>query len=221
MPMQNQDSRPLTEVEVDEGAQRIRLRSQHPQEDLGLYYFLFATGARPLEIARLEVRDYLDAEGRVRSSSELRPEVAINGRSRPLFFRSSKLDEALGSYLAERIARQLGIGSDAAYRGLHPNSRLFLSPSGRGFEITPCGEHGRRRFQCRSIVEAYRQIFHAAEFKHMTALRARHTFVSRLYARGASDAQVGLLLGIAELRAVRAQFSRDSHKLEELAVNLI
>lgn len=219
--MPSHDTHILNDEEVAIGGQRIRGRSHQPHEDLGLYYILLVTGARPLEIARLEVRDYLDTNGCVRKASEFRPEVAINGRSRPLFFRSTKLDQALGSYLSERVARKLGLGADGAYRGLNPSSRLFLSSSGRGFEITPYEANGQKQFQCRGIVEAYRKIFRYAEFKNMTALHARHTVAAKLYARGADEAQVGLLLGIAEPSAVRAQFPRDSHSLEELVVNLI
>lgn len=220
-PMPSQDTRILNAQEITEGALHILSRSHQPHEDLGLYYILLATGARPLEIARLEVRDYLDVNGCVRHVSEFRSEVAINGRSRPLFFRSRRLDQALGSYLAERFARKLGLGVDGSYRGFHPASRLFLSSSGRGFEITPYEVNGQRHFQCRSILEAYRRIFRYAEFEDMTALRARHTVAAELYARGADEAQIGLLFGIADPRAVRALFPRDSHSLEKLVVNLI
>ncbi|WP_226858379.1 site-specific integrase [Diaphorobacter aerolatus] len=220
-PMPSHDTLVLSEEEIAEGAQRIRDRSHQPHEDLGLYFFLLATGARPLEIARLEIRDYLDPTGGVRHSSEFRPEVAINGRSRPLFFRSSRLDEVLSSYLAERVLLKLGLGEDGAYRGLDPATRLFLSSSGRGFEITPYEANGQRQFQCRSILEAYRKIFRYAELKNLTALRARHTVAAKLFARGADEVQVGLLLGIAEPSAVRAQFPRERLTLEQLVANLI
>ncbi|SDZ37454.1 site-specific integrase [Delftia lacustris] len=219
--MSSRDTRILNAQEINEGARQIRSRSPQPHEDLGLYYILLATAARPLEIARLEVRDYLDANGCVRQASELRAEVAINGRSRPLFFRSAQLDQALGSYLSERLARKLGLGADGAYRGLHPASRLFLSSSGRGFEISAYEENGQKQFQCRGIQEAYRKIFRHTGFNNMTALRARHTVAASLYARGADEAQIGMLFGIADPRAVRALFPRDSRSLEELVVNLI
>ncbi len=219
--MPSHDTHILSEEEIAEGAQRIRSRSHQPYEDLGLYFLLLATGARPLEIARLEIRDYLDTTGGVRHSSEFRPEVAINGRSRPLFFRSSRLDEVLSGYLAERVFRKVGLGDDGAYRGLDPATRLFFSSSGRGYEITPFEANGQKQFQCRGILEAYRKIFRYAEFKNMTALRARRTVAAKLYARGADEVQVGLLLGIAEPSAVRAKFPRERHTLEELVANLI
>ena len=44
---------------------------------------LFSTGARPLEIARLEVRDYLAEDGSVREESLLPAKAAVNGKARP------------------------------------------------------------------------------------------------------------------------------------------
>lgn len=211
----------LSDDEIAEGARRIGDRSHQPFEDLALYYFLFATGAHPLEIVRLEVRDYLDGRGGVRRKSQVRPDVAINGRSRPLFFCSTKLDEALGSYLSERLLRKFDTADDDAYRGLHPASRLFVSSNGQGFQITAYAEDGERKFRCRGIVETYRKIFRYAELKHTDALSARQAVVSKLYARGADYTQVGLLLGIAEPSSVHARFPIVSLQLEELVVNLV
>lgn len=211
----------LSEAEIAAGAVRIRGRSQHPLEDLALYYMLFAIGARPLEIARLEVRDYLDAAGSVRRISVLREEAAITSRARPLYFHSTRLNEAMNAYLADRVLWGAGLGVEGQYRGLAPGSRLFLSASGKGFEITPYGEAGQRRFRCRGIQETYRKLFRYAEFKQVTALTARHTVADRLYTRGADEAQVGLLLGIAERSAVKEQFPRRQHTMEELTRDLV
>jgi len=211
----------LGEEEVVAGGQRIRMRSHQPLEDVALYYMLFATAARPLEIARLEVRDYLDAEGRVRRTSEMRKAVAINGRARPLLFRSTRLDAAMNEYLAQRGSRERVFGSEDGYRGFDPSSRLFLSPTGRGFEITQYGKEGQRRFLCRAIQETYRKLFRYAGFKQVTALTVRHTVADRLYARGADESQVGLLLGIAERSAVREQFPRRLPSLDDLTRDLV
>ena len=215
------DTHILLEEQITTGAQRIRTRSHQPLEDLALYYMLFATAARPLEIARLEVRDYLDADGKVRRTSEIREEVAITGRSRPLYFRSARLDEAMAGYLAERALGQHGMGTQGRFGGFEPTSRLFLSPTGLGFEITPYGDAGQRRFLCRAIQETYRKLFRYAGFKRVTALTVRHTVADRLYARGADESQVGLLLGIAERSAVREQFPRRLPTMDELTRDLV
>lgn len=211
----------LSDAEIALGAQRIRARSRRPLEDVALYYVLFATAARPLEIARLQVRDYMAADGAVRVCSELRPEVTITGRPRPLLFASTRLREALDTCLAARVTSGQGLGMPGAFRGLDPDSRLFLSSTGAGFTITPYGEPGQHRFECRAIWHHYRMLFRYAEQTQVTALTARHTVAARLYARGADEGQIGLLFGIGELRGVREQFPRRLPSLDELVRDLV
>lgn len=220
-PVAPRQIRILSEHEIAAGANRLRARSQHPHEDLALYYLMLATGARPLEIARLQVFDYLAPDGAVRTASELRAESAITGRPRPLYFRSERLNAVLGEYLARRAQLKQGIGPDAQYRGLDPLSRLFLSPTGQGFEILAYGVEGQRRFRCRAIQEAYRAIWRNAGFKNLTTLAVRHTVANRLYARGADEMQVGVLLGISERGAVRGMFPRRLPSLDELTDELV
>ncbi|MCM2337150.1 MULTISPECIES: site-specific integrase [Burkholderiales] len=211
----------LSVTEISLGAKLIMAHSHQPTEDLALYYILFAIGARPLEIARLEVQDYLEASGDVSRISFIRPEVAINGRTRPLYFLSARLDEVMADYLGNRGRRGDRIGGDSYYRGLDPRCPLFLSPSGQGFAITSYEEKGQRRFLCRGIQEAYRKLLRYAGFSGLTALAARQTLADRLYSRGADEAQVGLLLGIADRSAVRERFPRRQPTLEELTKDLI
>ena len=211
----------INEAMILNGAQRIGLLSSHAREDIGLYFMIFAIAARPLEIARLEVRDFLDADGNVRVLSEMREEVAINGRSRPLYFRSARLNTAMNDYLAERVFRKLGLGVPERFRGLDSESRLFLSSTGRGFEITEYGKNDKRRYDCRGIQETYRKLFRYADLKGVTALSVRRIVADRLYARGADDSQVGLLLGIAERCMVRKRFPRRPISLVELTSDLV
>ncbi|MES2100701.1 MAG: site-specific integrase [Pseudomonadota bacterium] len=214
-PQTSRDAGPARVVsaeEIDRAVHRIRGRSAQPARDVALFYVLSATGARPLEIARIEVGDYLHADGNVRRESELRAEAAITGRSRPLFFASSKLDDALTAYLSVRIESRQGLGPTSAFRGLDPKSRLFLTATGNGFQITPYGEVGPHRFVCRPILETYRKLFRYADVEGATALSVRHTVVAHLYERGADEEQVGLVLGISDRSAVRGSFPRPGRR---------
>lgn len=221
LPCEPQESRILSSDEIAQAVLRIKGRSSRPWHDIALFYLLFATGARPLEIARLEVRDYLDSEGSVRRKSQIRAEVAITRKPRALYFTSTRLDEALTLYLQERIALNLGVHATGAYRGLDPDSRLFLSATGEGFKITPYGKEGQLRFLCRAILETYDKLFRYAEIKDVSARSARRTVVSRLYERGADEEQVGLLLGISERSAVRALLTRPKPTIAVLVDELI
>ena len=211
----------LTENEVVRAAHRVRIRGICGRRDVSMFYMLFATGARPLEIARLEVADYLEPGGQVRRESILRTEVTVARRSRPLFFASSKLIDALDDYLSERVAKRWGIGPNPAFRGLDPSSRLFLANTGKPFEILPYGEGGQRRFLCRQIFETYRKIFRNSELRGATPLSVRRTMAARLYERRADDEQVGLLLGINDRRALRGLFAPAKPSIEELVDELI
>jgi len=221
VPVMPHQVRILSEEDVAAGARRVRARSPQPLEDLALYYLMLATGARPLEIARLQVLDYLAADGAARVASELRAQLAITGHARPLYFRSGRLTAAIDEYLVRRVQLSQGTGVDDRHRGLDPQSRLFLSASGKGFEIVAYGAAGQRRFRCRAIQETYRKIWRYADFKQFTTLAARHTVADRLYARGADEMQVGLLLGISERAAVRELFPRWLPTLDELTDDLV
>ena len=75
--------RVVSTEEIAQAVHRIRGRSAQPARDIALFYMLFATGARPLEIARLELRDYLNADGSVRRESEFRSDATITDRQVP------------------------------------------------------------------------------------------------------------------------------------------
>ena len=183
--------------EIARAVLRIRGRSAQPARDVALFYTLFVTGARPLEIVRLRVGDYLQADGEVRRESELPAHASISGKSRPLYFASRKLDDALDAYLAERVVLGHGVTNAGGYRDLDPVSPLFLCATGEGFRITQYGAEGRRRCLCRPILETYRKLFRYAELDWATPLSIRRTVVARLYDRGADEEQVGLVLGIS------------------------
>lgn len=211
----------VTLEEIVQAGKHIKARSGRPWHDLALFYMLFATGARPLEIARLEIRDYLNPDGSVRRASELRAELAITGKARPLYFVSTRLDEALGLYLDERLKAGHGVGDLGAYRGLDPASRLFMSATGEGFKITRYGNADQRRFLCRPILEAYRKLFRYGDLRGVTSLAVRRSVVARLYERGADEDAVGLILGISERSAVRELLARHKPTVEQLLTELV
>lgn len=201
-------SRVLTPAEVELGALRLKARAARPQHDLALYHMPFATGLRPLEVARLVVGDYLHEDGSVRRSSIVRAEVAINGKERPLHFCHRRLDDALFGYLAQRVQSGQGLGPDARSCSLDPGSPLFLGSQGEPYPITSSGNPRQRRSVCRPLLEIYRRIFRMADVSDLNTQSARLTLMSRMYERGADEQQVGLVLGVADLSALRGRLPR-------------
>jgi len=208
--------RVLDPSEVALGAHRLRAYAGHGQHDLALYHLIFATGLRPLEVARLQVADYLTEEGQVRRTSVLRAEAAINGRARPLHFRHRRLDESMSVYLAMRHAAGHERGQTLGWRGLDPASPLFLTCDGQPYQILSNGEAGMDRLVCRALLDVYRRIFRHSGIPGMCGQSARLTLMARMYERGADEDQVGLVLGIADRSGVREQLPRPVRPLERL-----
>ena len=210
----------LTADDIARAVLRIRARSRQPHRDVALFYMLVATGARPLEIVRLRVADYLQPDGEVRRESEMPASASISGKARPLFFASSRLDEAMAAYLRLRVERRQGVG-DAAYRGLAAQAPLFVDAGGEGFRITRYGAADQRRYLCRPILEIYRKLFRYADLEGATSISIRRTLAARLYDRGADEEQVGLVLGISDRRALRELFPRARPEIATLVAELV
>lgn len=211
----------LTDDDIAVLAQRTRARSACPNRDVALLYVLFSTGARPLEIARLQVRDYLNQDGSVREESVMREEVAVHRKARPLFFVSTKTKEAVDRYLAERLRQSDGRGSRRGYRGLMPHHRLFLTETGEPFEIVSYGESWQKRFLCRGILDAYRKIIRRTGIEGVSALNARRTVAARMFERGASEDQIGEVLGISKMKAVRELLPKCRQPLQAVMCELV
>lgn len=213
--------RVLTDEDISLAVKRTRTRSPCRNRDVALLYVLLTTGARPLEIARLEVRDYLNADGSVREESEMRTDVSINQKKRPLFFASTKATESIDEYLNERLRLGFYTRPHAEFRGLDPTSRLFLTEAGIPFEITNYRGEGRVRSLCRGIHDTYRKIFRRIGFSGLSALIMRRTVAVRMFERGAAEEQIGEVLGIRDKKAVRELLPKAHQPLQAVVRELV
>ncbi|AEF88748.1 integrase family protein [Delftia sp. Cs1-4] len=186
----------LSDEDIRTALRRVRLHTQTPERDVAMVWILLATGLRPLEIARMQVGDYLNADGTVRLKSLVRPCVAVNARARPLYFSSEAARAAIDAYLATRTQA----GGGTPYRGLDPSAALFLEQHGRPFLVEALPTPSGTRFLCQEIHYAYRKIFRRIGFPGLSALSVRYTVMDRLARRGADERQIGELLGIREPR---------------------
>lgn len=218
---EKRSSRILTDEDIPLAVRKTRNRSPCANRDVALLYLLLTTGARPLEIARLEVRDCLDESGNFREESVMRAEVAVNRKARPLFFASEKARESIDVYLSERLQRGFGTGNPARFRGLDPDSRLFLTEAGLPFDIVSHGKEGQARFLCRGMLDTYRKIFRRIGLPGVSALSVRRTVATRLFERGAAEDQIGEILGISEKKSVRELLPKQRQPLQLVVRELI
>ena len=197
------------ERELADAAARLRAKSRGGDRDVALICMLFTTGLKPIEIARLEVRDCLLEDGSMRVVSTLRPEAAANGVARPLWFNSPLAAQSIDAYLAQRLRRGHGVGDAARHRGLDPRSRLFLTEAGQPFRITPRSPSDARP-TCKHLQATLRQAFARAGWTGMTAQRLRRHAALAMTREGADRAQVQQLLGLKSRRSLERLASEPS-----------
>ena len=181
--------------------EQIARHSRSARRDIAMLLLLTSTAAKPIEIARLQVRDYLTSEGAIRRHSLLRAEIASGGKPRPLFFCTNATNDALDAYLAERVRCRHGAWFSPQYRGLDPDSPLFLTSTGQVFPVRRREHHGAQQWLCAEIHEVYRRILrHGATLPNTQSARRR--LAHQLWRRGTRLHDIAELLGL-QPRAVK------------------
>ena len=208
--------RALKDQDIERAVAMIRRHSNCRRRDTALLLTLCSTAAKPLEIARLVVSDYLTEDGLVREESVMRADAAINGKARPIYFASRKVVAAIDAYLEERIRRGQGTKNPTTYRGLDPQSKLFLTGDGQAMPIKVRSVSDGRHYRCGVILDIYRRIFARAGLKGVSALSARRMIAERLLDRGCDVNQVGTVLGLKERNSVRNLIQTEHAALKPL-----
>lgn len=194
---------PLTHDEVHEIVRRVHSGIKLSSPPIALFYALLATGAKPLELARLTVRDMVAPDGSIRIESTLPAAAAICGVSRPLYLRSQTVRLALADYVRFRVRLQHGTTDSASYHRLDPESMFFLDSSGQAYEIEQTIGQDGARSRGRGMLEACRRIFRLSGIKGLCTNTLRRTLANRLHQRGATEDEIGEVLGIKDRKTVR------------------
>lgn len=196
---------------------------QSKARDVALLLIAYGTGLAPNEIAKLVVADYLQANGEVKVGSLVRAEISFNGKARPLFFASVNVRDALDAYLAYRVEMRQGVTTHrAAYRGLDPQSPLFLAGDGTPFTFTKrISPKGVASYSCESLTEIYRRLHHQAGIPNGNASAARRTFAVRLHRQGRSLRLIQELTGVSSLTAVKKMVESDPVRLASIVSGVI
>jgi len=213
--------RALTDEDIHHALTMTCRRGNCRKRDVALLLVLFATAAKPLEIARLEVADYLNEDGSVREESVLRAQAAVNGYARPLFFASRKVIAAIDAYLEERVRKGQGTKAGNGFRGLDAHSKLFLTHDGHAMPVRVRVVGDRQHHLCGVILDIYRKIFARAGLNGVSALCARRTVAARLTERGCDLDQVGAVLGIKDRNSVRNLVRKQRKPLNAVVRELV
>jgi site-specific recombinase XerD len=176
-----------------------------PARDAALLSVLYGTGVLLAELVGMKVSDYLAVSGAVRHNSVLRAEITYNNVERPLYWVSPKVIAAVNTYLAIRVAEGQGVSArESEYRGLDPDSSLFLRATGGRYKLTARKlSSGEICYSCDALGEVIRKLHTQAGIDGNTNV-ARRTFAVRLYQKGYDLRNIATLLGHKSLETTRA-----------------
>lgn len=212
----------VEESEIRHAVKVASITGQAKLRDVALLWVAYGTGMMPIELAKLAISDYLDEYGAVRDEAEIRAEIAFNGLSRPLYWTNKSVVSAVDAYLAERVHNGYGIGEEGRYRGLDPESPIFLKADGKPFtftrRVTPAGGVS---LSCESMTQVIRRLHTQAGIEAGSALSARRTFAVRLHRKAFDLRHIQVLLGVQSLTAVKRMVEADPVRLGAIVSRIV
>lgn len=208
------------EHDLMNGLRRIRRLSENANRDAALLLTLVCTGAKPSEIARLRVRDYLADDGTIRCDSWLPRTDGASGNEQSTLFDANRMCDAINVYLDERLKQCMGVLRVGAFRDLDPNSALFLTENGQPFRIR-CRSARDARPTCPSLLATYACIFRRADWQGANTQHVRRAFAQRVADQGADTAQLKDRLGVRDDRSVKRLLECPTRRVAKLVEGLV
>lgn len=194
-----------------------------PVRNVALIMTMYGTGIKLTEVARLPISCYLSAKGDVLEDSEVPTEIAYNGKTRPLHWTNAKVVNAIDRYLEYRLRHRHGITTRAAaYRGLDPDSPIFLTETGTPFKMVKrTTTTGAVSYSCDTVGDTIKEMHKKAGIEGATAESCRRTFAVRLHQRGYDLRHINELLGHETLKATKNLIDQDPVRLGAIVAGVI
>jgi site-specific recombinase XerD len=197
--------------------------SRVPLRDTALLLALYGTALAVTELATITVGDYLAAHGSVRVASAVRPDVAHNGTARPLYWSNKRVVAAIDAYLTWRAAHKQGrtIKRDA-YRGLDPDSPLFLTEDGQPYSLTKRTlPSGVLSYSCNTLGAYISRVHANAGIEGGSAQSARRTLAVKLHRKGYDLVHIAALLGHKSVSTTKRLVTQDPARLADIVARAI
>lgn len=192
--------------------------SRVPERDVALLLTLYGTALSVTELASVTVADYLKPDGSIKVTSAVREVVSHNGEERALYWSNKRVCAALDLYLAWRIDhKQCVTIKKGAYRGLDPDSPLFLTEQGQPYGITKRTlKSGVLSYSCNALGAYISRLHSSAGIEGGSAQSARRTFATKLHRKGYDLKHISVLLGVKSVSTAKRLVESDPVRLSEI-----
>lgn len=197
--------------------------SRVPERDAALLLVLYGAALSVTELATITVGDFLAADGTVKTASAVRTDVAHNGQERPLFWSNKRVVSAVETYFAWRVERKQGVTiKRGAYKGLDPDSPIFLTEDGQPYALTKRTlPSGVLSYSCNTL-GAYISRLHAnAGIEGGSAQSARRTLAVKLHRKGYDLVHIKTLLGHQSVSTTKRLVEGDPVRLADIVARAI
>lgn len=207
--------------QFDHAVKVASVTGRNRERDVALLHVLFGTALTPTEVALLRVDDYLNDDGSLKKDWKVREAIAYNERERPLFWVNKKVTTSLDRYLEHRRVAGLGVSARSTYRGLQPDSALFVTEGGGSMAMTKRVADGKAYYACDVLTSLYRKLFAQAGIEGASATSGRRTFATKLYRKGYDIRHIQELLGHGNIKAVKKLVECDPLNLGAIVAKAI
>lgn len=197
--------------------------SECSDRDIALLLVLYGMALTTTELATVKVSDYLDAHGKIRVTSSVRSDVSHNGEERPLFWSNSRVVASLDKYLGWRLTQKHGTTkTKGAYRGLDPDSQLFLTDLGRPYSLTcrtlPSGVVSASSNALGALLS---RLHTNAGIQNGNAQSARKAWAIKQYRNGVGLEYIATLLGHRSITTTKRLVAGEQVELSGLVARAI
>ena len=171
--------------------------SECQERDAALLLVLYGIALTTTELATIKVSDYLGVTGKRRVTSSVRSDISHNGIERPLYWSNPRVVESLDTYLEWRLKKEHGTTeTKGEYRGMDPESPLFLTDLGRPYSLTTRTLPSGAVSASSNALGALLSRLHAtAGVPNGTAQSARKAWAIKQYRNGVGLEYIAALLG--------------------------
>ena len=197
--------------------------SRTPERDTAMLLTLYGTALAVTELATIPVSAYLQPDGAVRVTSAVTADVSQNGLARPLYWSNRRVVAALDAYLAWRLENMHGVTvKKGAYRGLDPDSRLFLTEAGQSYTLTSRKlPSGVLSYSCNSLGAYISRVHANAGIEGGSAQSARRTLAVKLHRQGYDLVHIAAILGHKSVTTTKRLVTQDPVRMADIVARAL